>query len=177
MPELIQLFRLFVGAPSDVTTELAIIPRLITEWNRDHGPASRARLEFMNWRTHSHPEAGDRPQALLNKQLVDRSDIVVGLFRSRFGSPTGMADSGTEEEIRRGIRQRKEVLVYFASLPKPKQRKGRSELGRIEVFKRQLGRHALYHVYTDESAFEGAFRQHLAATMNTLLEKHPYPVD
>jgi hypothetical protein len=176
MPELIQLFRLFVGAPSDVTNEQVIIPRLIEEWNRDHGPAARARVEFMNWRTHSRPEAGDRPQALINKQVVDRSDIVVGLFRTRFGSPTGVADSGTEEEIRRGIKQGKEVLVYFASLPKPKRSRGRGEFARIESFKRKYGRQALYHVYTDDMAFEAAFRQHLAATMNRLLEKLPYRV-
>jgi hypothetical protein len=176
MPDLIQLFRLFVGAPSDVTIEHSIIRGLVVEWNRDHGPARRARLEFMNWRTHSRPEAGDRPQALINRQLVDRCDIVVGLFRTRFGSPTGVADSGTEEEIRRGIRRGKEVLVYFASLPKPRRSKGRGELARIEEFKRKYGRLALYHVYTDETAFEAAFRQHLAATMNRLLEKHPHRV-
>ena len=176
MPELIQLFRLFVGAPSDVTNEQVIIPRLIEEWNRDHGPSARARVEFMNWRTHSRPEAGDRPQALINKQVVDRSDIVVGLFRTRFGSPTGVADSGTEEEIRRGIQQGKEVLVYFARLPKPRRPKGQGEFARIEAFKRKYSRRALYHVYTDSTAFEAAFRQHLAATMNRLLEKHPHRV-
>ncbi len=176
MPEFVQFFRLFVGAPSDVTNEHSIIRGLVEEWNRDHGPAMRARLEFMNWRTHTYPAAGDRPQALVNEQAVDRSDIVAGLFRSRFGSPTGVADSGTEEEIRRGIRQRKEVMVYFASLPKPKQRRGRGELARIEAFKRKYGEHALYHVYTDDAAFEAAFRQHLAATMNKLLEKYPSPV-
>jgi hypothetical protein len=130
----------------------------------------------MNWRTHSHPAAGDRPQALINRQVVDRSDIVVGLFRSRFGSPTGVADSGTEEEIRRGIKQRKEVMVYFASLPKPKRPRGRGEFARIEAFKRKYGQNALYHVYSDDTAFEGAFRQHLAAAMNKLLAKHPHPV-
>lgn len=176
MPELVQLFRLFVGAPSDVTNEHSIIRGLVEEWNRDHGPATRARLEFMNWRTHSRPEAGGRPQALLNKQVVDRSDIIVGLFRFRFGSPTGVADSGTEEEIRRGIKQRKEVLVYFASLPKPKRRQGRGEMARIEAFKRRYGQQALYHVYTDDQAFEVAFRQHLAATMNKLLAKHAFRV-
>lgn len=174
MPELVQLFRLFAGAPSDVTNEQIIIPRLIEEWNRNHGPATCARLDFMNWRTHSYPAAGDRPQALINKQVVDQSDIVVGIFRARFGSPTGVADSGTEEEIRRGIKQRKEVMVYFASLPQSKRRKRSGELARIEAFKRKYGQQALYHIYTDDKAFEDAFRQHLAAAMNKLLAKHPF---
>jgi hypothetical protein len=129
-------------------------------------------VEFTNWRTHSHPAAGARPQAVINKQVVDQSDIVIGLFRYRFGSPTGVAESGTEEEIRRGIRCRKQVMVYFADLPEPKRRRERSEFARVERFKRKLGRHALYHTYTDVPAFEEAFRQHLALAMNELLAKH-----
>jgi len=105
MPEQIQLYRLFVGSPSDVVQEHEIIRGQIEQWNRDHGPLTQARVEYTNWRTHSHPEAGDRPQALLNKQVVDKSDIVVGIFNARFGSPTGKADSGTEEEIRRSMKR------------------------------------------------------------------------
>ena len=171
MPELVQLFRLFVGAPSDVTEEHTIINELVAEWNRHHGPAARARLEFMNWRTHSHPAVGGRPQALINK-VADQSDITVGLFRSRFGSPTGVADSGTEEEIRRSIRRRKQVMVYFADLPEPKRRRAKDEFARVEAFKKRLGGHAIYHTYTDLQAFEKAFRQHLALAMTELLAKH-----
>lgn len=176
MPELVQLFRLFVGSPSDVDEALDVIRGQVEEWNRDHGPLAMARVEFTNWRTHSHPDAGSRPQAVINKQVVDQSDIVVGIFRARFGSPTGRAQSGTEEEIRRGVRRGKKVMVYFATLPVPRRRKERNEFARIERFKRKLGKQALYHMYTDLKAFEDAFRQHLAAAMNDLLAKHPFRV-
>src|SRR5713226_1743228 len=149
MPMQVLLFRVFVGAPSDVDEAHDVIRGQIEQWNRDHGPLSRARLEVTNWRTHSHPAAGGRPQALINRQVVDQSDIVVGIFRSRFGSATGAARSGTEEEIRRSIRRHKKVMVYFASLPEPKRRSERNEFGRIEAFKRRLGRKALYHSYSD----------------------------
>lgn len=171
MPEKILLFRVFVGAPSDVDEALDVIRGQIEQWNRDHGPLVQARVEFTNWRTHSHPAAGGRPQELLNKQVVDKSDIVVGIFNTRFGSPTGKADSGTEEEIRRSIKKGKTVMVYFANRPTPKQRKARNEFARIEKFKRKLGKDALYHTYTDMTSFEDAFRQHLAGAMNELLAK------
>jgi len=172
MPEQVLLFRLFVGAPSDVDEAHDVIRGQIEQWNRDHGPLSGARVEFTNWRTHSHPAAGRRPQALLNKQVVDQCDIMVGIFNARFGSPTGVADSGTEEEIRRSIKRGKKVMVYFAILPMPRRRKARDEFERIEKFKRKLGQRALYHTYTDLKAFEEAFRQHLAGIMNELLAKH-----
>ena len=176
MPENIQLFRLFVGAPSDVDEALDVILGQIGEWNRDHGPLARARVEVTNWRTHSHPEAGSRPQAVINKQVVDQSDIVVGVFQFRFGTPTGVAESGTEEEIRRSIKQGKMVMVYFAQFPTRRRRKNHDEFKRIEKFKRKLGQNALYHTYTDLTGFEKAFRQHLAGAMNDLLKKHPTKV-
>ena len=172
MPETIQLFRLFVGAPSDVDEALDVIRGQIEQWNRDHGPLTRARVEFTNWRTHSHPAAGSRPQMLLNRQVVDRSDIVVGVFRFRFGTPTGVADSGTEEEIRRSIKKGKTVMVYFAQFPTRRQRREHDEFVRIEKFKKKLGERAIYHTYTDLPGFEEAFRQHLAGAMNDLLKKH-----
>jgi hypothetical protein len=171
MAEFVRLYRVFVGAPSDVTEEHTIISGLVEEWNRHHGPDAHARLEFMNWQTHSHPAAGKRPQALINKQVVDKCDIMVGLFRARFGSPTGVAHSGTEEEIRRSIRKRKQVMVYFADLPEPKGQKASGEFAAIEKFKQRFGTRALYHTYTDLGAFEKAFRQHLAAAMSELLAK------
>ena len=172
MPMQVLLFRVFVGAPSDVDEAHDVIRGQIEQWNRDHGPLSGARVEFTNWRTHSHPAVGGRPQALLNKQVVDQCDIMVGIFNARFGSPTGVADSGTAEEIRRSIRRGKKVMVYFANLPTPKRSKARDEFERIEKFKNKLGQQALYHTYTDLKAFEGAFRQHLAGVMNELLAKH-----
>ena len=172
MPEQVLLFRVFVGSPSDVVEEHEIIRGQIEQWNRDHGPLTRARVEYINWRTHSHPEAGDRPQALLNKQVVDKSDIVVGIFNARFGSPTGEADSGTEEEIQRSIKKKKPVMVYFANLPQPRRRKDRDEFVKVEKFKQKLGKDAIYYSYTDVDVFEEAFRQHLAAAMNDLLAKN-----
>ena len=97
---------------------------------------------------------------------------MVGIFNARFGSPTGVADSGTEEEIRRSIKRGKKVMVYFNNQPTPKQRKARNEFARIEKFKRKLGKNAIYHTYTDMPTFEEAFRQHLAGSMNELLAKH-----
>src|SRR3989442_11805406 len=148
MPEQVLLFRVFVGAPSDVDEAHDVIRGQIEQWNRDHGPLSGARVEFTNWRTHSYPAAGGRPQALLNKQVVDQCDIMVGIFNARFGSPTGVADSGTEEEIRLSIHRGKKVMVYFANLPAPKRSKPRHEFHRIEKFKAKLSRRALYPTYT-----------------------------
>jgi len=38
---------------------------------------------------------GDRPQAIINKQLVDDADILVAVFWTKLGTATGAAMSGS----------------------------------------------------------------------------------
>lgn len=171
MPEPITLYRVFLATPSDVTEELTIVDALLRDWNLQHGQALAVRLELVNWRTHARPATGRRPQALVNKQAFDACDLVVAVFWSRFGTPTGRAGSGTEEEIRRGIKQGKQVLVYFSDRPAPGQK--RVEHSRIEKLKRQFGQKALFWTYSSPSAFEEALRNHLAGAMHELLKEKP----
>jgi hypothetical protein len=173
MPESITLYRVFLAAPSDVTDESIVVEGLLRDWNLQHGQEFKARVELVHWRTHTHPATGRRPQALVNKQAFDACDVVVAIFWSRFGTPTGRAASGTEEEIRRGIQQRKPVLVYFSNRPAPGQKP--AEHSRIEKFKKRFGQKALFGSYSSVSAFEEALRNHLAFTMHELLKQRPSP--
>ncbi len=168
MPQPITLYRAFLAAPSDVTDELVVVDGLLRDWNLQHGQELGVRVELVNWRTHTRPATGKRPQALVNKQAFDACDLVVAIFWSRFGTRTGRAASGTEEEIRRGIKQGKPVLVYFSDRPAPGQKP--VEHSRIEKFKRRFGQKALFGSYNSLPAFEGALRNHLAATMHELLK-------
>jgi hypothetical protein len=67
------------------------------------------------WETHSTPEYGERPQAIVNKQIVDSCDALIGTFWTRLGSPTGEALSGTVEEIERIHKSGRPVMLYFSS--------------------------------------------------------------
>ncbi|HEY3899908.1 MAG TPA: hypothetical protein VGM54_14915 [Chthoniobacter sp.] len=169
MPQPITLFRVFLAAPSDVADELIVVEGVLHDWNLQQGQALGIRVELVNWRTHTWPSAGRRPQASVNKQAFDACDLVIAIFWSRFGTPTGKADSGTEEEIRRGIKMNKPVLVYFSDRPAPKLK--RVEHSRIEKFKRQFGQKAIYWVYSDIDSFEKELRNHLALTMHDLLKR------
>ena len=171
MPQAITLFRVFLATPSDIAEEIPVVGEVLNEWNLQHGQELQARVELVNWRTHTRPATGKRPQALINKQAFDSCDLVVAIFWSRFGTPTGRAASGTEEEIQRAIKQKKPVLVYFSARPMPGEKP--IEHSRIEKFKRQFGQRALYWVYSDIDSFEKELRNHLAATMHDLLNRKP----
>lgn len=170
--ETVRLFRVFLSAPSDVTAEHEIVAGVLADWNVQHGQALGIRLELVHWRTHAHPTTGKRPQALINKQAFDRSDIVVGIFWSKFGTPTGRFSSGTEEELRRGIAQKKEVMVYFSRIPLPKDAGKPLHFSKIEAFKRKLGKKGIYWEYSTLGWFERYFRNHLAMAMQDLQKRH-----
>lgn len=171
MPQTVQLYRVFFAAPGDVIEELTLVQGVIEDWNRQHGDEFGVRIELLHWSTHSWPAIGERPQSLINQQAFDKADIVVAVFWGRFGSPTGRAASGTEEEIRRGIRQKKQVLVYFSTHPEPHQRPDPKQHSKIESFKRKIGKKALYWSYSDRARFPEVFRNHLAQVMRDLHQK------
>src|SRR6266850_1498313 len=111
--------RVFVASPSDVRVERDSMPSVINELNHTLEalvPHAASRLELVRWETHSFPGMG-RPQGLINEQIGE-FDIFVGILWQRFGTPTGKADSGTEEEFRRAYEKwlkegRPHILLYF----------------------------------------------------------------
>jgi hypothetical protein len=170
--ETVQLFRVFLSAPSDVEEEHGVLAGVLRDWNIQHGEALSIRLELVHWWTHTHPATGRRPQSLINKQAFDRCDIVVGIFWTKFGTPTGRYGSRTEEELRRGIAANKSVLVYFARMA-PREGKGQPlESTKIEAFKRKLGKKSLYWEYGNLEEFEHDVRNHLAMVMQDLQIRH-----
>src|ERR1700677_2904796 len=100
MPEEILYVKVAFCAPADVTEELEIAREIVDEWNVYNGEKCKLLVKLLNWKSDARPGLG-RPQEIINHDIVDCADIVVGIFWRRFGSPTGAAESGTEEEIRR----------------------------------------------------------------------------
>ena len=71
----------------------------------------------MKWETHATPETSVRPQAAIDTQLVRTSYILVGMFWTEIDFDTGVAESGTVEEIDQFVTAGKPALLYFSSRP------------------------------------------------------------
>ena len=69
------------------------------------------------WETHATPRAGIRPQEALNCLLVQGCDILVGMFWTKLGTDTGVAESGTVEEINQFVAAGKPAILYFSKRP------------------------------------------------------------
>ncbi|MFA6431838.1 MAG: DUF4062 domain-containing protein, partial [Candidatus Margulisiibacteriota bacterium] len=92
------VYSVLVASPSDVVRERQSVVEVIQAWNASNSKQYGVILEAVLWETHSTPEMGNRPQEIINKQIVRESDILIGVFWTRIGSKTGEAESGTIEE-------------------------------------------------------------------------------
>lgn len=127
--------RIFVASPSDVTDERAAVVQEIRDWNAAHAHETDLILEPVRWETHATPEMGERPQAIINRQLVRQCDILIGIFWTRLGTPTGEAQSGTIEEIRDFERAGKPVLLYFSDREVSPRKIDQDQYERLQAFR------------------------------------------
>src|SRR5689334_8410941 len=95
--------QVFIASPSDVESERAGVAEAIYEWNALHAFAMSLVFLPVRLETHAAPEMGARPQEIINKRVLADCDLLVGIFWSRVGSPTGVAESGTIEEIEEAV--------------------------------------------------------------------------
>jgi len=106
--------KILIASPSDVSKERDIAEKVIGQWNIVNSDERKLTLEAVLWESHSAPESGDRIQGILNTQIVDACDAAIGIFWTRIGTHTGVAQGGAVEEIERLEKNGKPVMIYFS---------------------------------------------------------------
>jgi hypothetical protein len=117
MPFETQTYRVLIASPSDLAEERQVATDAINEWNAQHAAAESIVLLPIKWESHAVPTSGIRPQQAINNQLVRTADLLIGMFGTRLGTNTGVAVSGTVEEIDQFVSSRKPTMLYFSSRP------------------------------------------------------------
>ena len=157
--------RLFVASPGDVKPEREKLRRIIDEMNLTIGPHKKLSFELVRWETHCQPGLG-RAQSLINDQ-IGQYDIFLGVMWRRFGTPTGVAESGTEEEFRRAFElwekdKNVHVLFYFSQSPfTPRTQDELDQFSKVLRFRAELEKLGLVWEYQDENDFSDVVRPHL----------------
>ena len=80
MPYAATVLRVMIASPSDVSKEKQVIRNVLHEWNSIHSQDERIVLMPIGWDTDSSPEVGDRPQELINRQLLRNCDLLIAGF-------------------------------------------------------------------------------------------------
>jgi hypothetical protein len=166
-----RVFQVFIASPGDVQDERKIVAEIIHEWNylnsRDRGIV----LLPLRWETHSSPEMGSPPQTVINRQVADYADLVVGVFWTRLGTPTADAESGTAEEVARAGDAEKTVMLYFSKAKVDISEVDLDEYGRLQDFKRKKFPEGLIEQYSSLGEFRDKFSKQLAMKIRDLVAK------
>ncbi|UYB35310.1 hypothetical protein N9A08_11790 [Arthrobacter koreensis] len=155
---------LLISAPGDVPLEdMTAIRKTISQWNLNLGRHVGLTVLPVSWTEHAVAEFGERPQAILNHQIVDEADLAVVLFHDRLGTPTGEAESGTAEEVKVLVEAGKPVAVLMNSTPRrPLNGAALTERQRLNAYLEELRKSALVFDYANEGALIGHLNNFLS---------------
>lgn len=169
-----QVVRVFIASPSDVPEERDLIERVVHRWNADNAETTSTVLLPVRWETHATAEVGGSPQEIVNRQIVDGSDMLLGVFWTRLGTPTRTAASGTAEEIDRFLEAGKPVSLFFSARPVQPGSIDQEQWAALQEFKRRLESTALLSTYQDLGELE---RLVSSAIVRTVRERFAVAAD
>jgi len=159
-----------IASPGDVTEERDVIRAVLHDWNDVNAQASSVMLAAVGWDTHSSPELGARPQELINKRILKHCDLLIGVFWTRLGTPTGKAASGTVEEIEEHVAAGKPAMIYFSSKPVAPDSVDTDQYTQVKAVRAKWQRQGLIEAY--DSVEE--FRSKLSKQLPLCLAKNDY---
>jgi len=154
------VLNILIASPSDVKEEREVVTKAIYDWNAANFMQTGIMLNPVKWESHSYPASGDRPQAIINKQLVEDGDILIGIFGYKLGTPTGVAQSGTIEEIEEFRKGGRYIALYFSTANVPRGA-DRSQLEALEAYKRERQADTLYFDFEDSESLRDHLTRHL----------------
>jgi hypothetical protein len=163
-----RVYRILIASPSDVDEEREIAVKTIQDWNDLHSYIRRITLLPLRWETHVAPEYGKRPQEVINREIVDECDLLIGIFWTRIGASTGSAVSGTLEEIERVGNANKPVMLYFSSVGADPAGLNLEQLGRLVEFRRKTYPNGLIESYKTRIEFREKLLSHLERKVRDL---------
>jgi len=142
-----------------------VSPGDIPEWRneterfiKEYTPPKDVIIDVVRWEKDTPNTSNIKDiQGHININLIDESDILVGMFWSKFGTATKNAKSGTEEEIKRHLEKEKPVILYLIDEPIKPSVVNSGEYKKIEDFKMENKDKGVYTLINDFTEL----RQHL----------------
>jgi 2-polyprenyl-3-methyl-5-hydroxy-6-metoxy-1,4-benzoquinol methylase len=170
VPTEAKVYRALIASPSDVEKEREAARNTVIEWN-----GSRAKediyLEPVMWETHVAPDLGKEPQKIINEQIVDACDLVIGMFWKRIGTETDNNRGGAVEEIDRIQSNDNPAIVGFSEKAIPPNEINSNQYEKLTEFRNECEENGLVFTYKTVEEFKHRLSQHLAQTMNQIIKK------
>lgn len=161
------VFNVLIASPGDVAIERDFAQEVVQDWNAANSRSRKIVLQPIRWETHSHPMMGDRAQGILNEQILKDADLVVAIFWTRLGTPTGVAPGGSVEELQRHMAEGKPTMVYFSDVHAPLDSGASPGYQALVRFRDDWCKpRGLLNSYKSHDEFKEKFRQHLTTKLN-----------
>lgn len=164
----VTVLRVFVASPGDVSEERAVLEEVVQNINLVLGDSVGIRFELIKWETHSYPGFGEDAQDVINKQVSDDYDIFIGIMWTRFGTATGRAQSGTQEEFERAYNRFKadpnimDILLYFKTAGKDLDQIDVDQLALVKKYMEKAAKLGGYYFrFKDADEFQRLAHLHL----------------
>ncbi len=164
------VFEVMIASPGDVPEERGIIQSTLLNWNSEHSRANQLVLQPVMWETHAAPDLAGRAQELINRRTLDFCDLLVGVFWTRLGTPTGEHESGTVEEIKSHVAAGRPAMVYFSSRPVIPGSYSEEQFKSVLEFQSWCQENGLVGRFDDTAEFSTKFSRDLSR----ILRDNPY---
>jgi len=167
-----ETYRVLIASPSDLIEERQVATQAINDWNGQHAAAESIVLLPVKWETHALPQAGIRPQQAISEQLVSKCDILIGMFWTKFGTDTGVAESGTVEEIDQFVAAGKPAMLYFSNRPVNPNRIDPDQQAKLRRFQQATYQTALVGKFSDLPELQQVLLRDLLQQVRSLKAKN-----
>lgn len=168
-----ETYRVLIASPSDLSEERQAATEAVYEWNALHAAVENVVLLPVKWETHARPQAGIRPQEPINRQLVQTSDILIGMFWTKLGTHTGVADSGTVEEVTQFVEAGKPAMLYFSSRPVDPNKIDINQFKKLKNFRAETCRKSLTGCFSSVAELRQVLLRDLVRQVQELKPKKP----
>lgn len=159
-----------IASPSDVSAERKALRTALWEFNDEHTPSSQTVLLPRTWEENSTPRLGADPQTILDEQIVDTSDIAIGIFWTRIGQLLEDGTPATVHELERFVAAGKPALLYFSNMPVVPTSLDAEQWAGVQAFKQEARSWGLYREYSDLEELVVRARRDLLATVHDHLK-------
>ncbi len=161
------VIEIFIASPSDVQQERAMVREVINDWNSLNSKSRKVVLKALGWENDVYSSFNEgSAQESINKQILESSDLLVGIFWTKVGTPTEKYASGSIEEITKHIEAGKPTLIFFSKAPVKLDSVDDEQYKKLNDFKAWCQQKGVYREYDETSSFAQLFTKQLTLAMN-----------
>lgn len=160
------IYHVMIGSPSDVADDRDAAEKALTEWNRRYTDTYHIAFIPLRWEYDSAPVYGRHPQETVNREMCDKSDMLISIFWSRLGTPTDTQASGTVEEIELHNATHKPILLYFNQKGIPHDADF-DQFKKLKDYKKSIQDRSMYHEYSTVDQLREDIVDHLKIMVET----------